>query len=160
MPITPFHFGPGAAIHAVAPRRVSFISFCAANVLIDIEPLYYMSTEQFPLHRFFHTCIGATLVVFLTVALFVAMRAFTIRLRLPNLFGWRELSTSCVAVGATLGSYTHIVFDSIMHSDIRPFAPLSDANPLLGSIPLDTLHWSCVIAGAVGVAILLLRKLR
>ena len=62
MPITPFHFGPGAAIHVVAPRHVSFLAFCAANVLIDIEPLYYMLTHQDRLHRFFHTYVGASLV--------------------------------------------------------------------------------------------------
>lgn len=160
MPITPFHFGPGAAIHAIAPKRVSFIAFCAANVLMDLEPLYYMRTEQFPLHRFFHTYIGATLIVFLTVALFIAARAVANRVRLPNLFGWRELSTVSVTIGAAFGSFTHIVFDSIMHSDIRPFAPFSDSNLLLRTIPLDVLHWSCVLAGAFGIALMLLRKLR
>lgn len=53
MPFTPFHFGPGAAIHALAPRKVSFIAFVAANVLMDVEPLYYMLTRQDHLHRFF-----------------------------------------------------------------------------------------------------------
>lgn len=160
MPITPFHFGPGAAIHAIAPKRISFIAFCTANVLVDIEPLYYMRTGQFPLHRFFHTCIGATLIVGMTVALFVAARAFANRFRLPNLFGWRDLGVASVAAGAAFGSYTHIIFDSIMHSDIRPFAPFSDSNPLLRALPLDALHWLCVVAGVIGIAILLLRKLR
>jgi membrane-bound metal-dependent hydrolase YbcI (DUF457 family) len=155
MPITPFHFGPGAAIHAIAPQRVSFIAFCSANVLIDIEPLYYIGTGQFPLHRFFHTYIGATLIAMLTIALFCAARG----LRLPNLFGWRDLSIASVAAGAVLGSYTHVIFDSFMHADIRPFAPLSESNPLLNLIPLGTLHWSCAFAGAIGIAILLLRKL-
>ncbi|HEY0589424.1 MAG TPA: hypothetical protein VGD52_25070 [Pseudoduganella sp.] len=156
MPITPFHFGPGAAIHAIAPQRVSFIAFCSANVLIDIEPIYYIGTGQFPLHRFFHTYIGAMLIAMLTIALFCAARG----LRLPNLFSWRDLSIASVAAGAIFGSCTHVIFDSIMHSDIRPFAPLSDSNPLLNLIPLDTLHLSCAFAGAIGIAILLLRKLR
>ena len=62
MPVTPFHFGPGAALHSAAPARVSFIAFCVANVLIDGEPLYYMLAGAAWLHRFFHTYIGATLV--------------------------------------------------------------------------------------------------
>lgn len=156
MPITPFHFGPGAAIHAIAPKRVSFIAFCTANILIDVEPLYYMSTGQFPLHRFFHTYIGATLMASLVVALFLASRS----LRLPNLFDWRNLSVASVALGAVFGSSTHVIFDSIMHADIRPFAPFSDANPLLGAVPLETLHWSCALAGVIGMAILLLRRRR
>ena len=61
MPVTPFHFGPGALVHALAPRYVSFLAFCAANVLIDVEPGYYMMVGQFPLHRF---CIAAGVVGF------------------------------------------------------------------------------------------------
>jgi hypothetical protein len=69
VPITPFHFGPGAAIYAAAPRYVSFFAFCAANILMDVEPLYYMLTQQYPLHRFFHTYIGASIVAAATVGL-------------------------------------------------------------------------------------------
>ena len=46
MPITPFHFGPGAALHALAPKHVSFLAFAAANVIIDVEPLYFMLAGQ------------------------------------------------------------------------------------------------------------------
>ena len=72
MPITPFHFGPGATVHAIAPRHISFLAFCAANVLIDVETLYCILTRQYPWHRFFHTYVGATIVVVATVALFAA----------------------------------------------------------------------------------------
>jgi hypothetical protein len=61
MPITPFHFGPGALLHAMAPRHVSFIAFCAANVLIDVESLYNLVNQRHPVHAFFHTYAGATL---------------------------------------------------------------------------------------------------
>ena len=36
MPFTPFHFGPGALLKAAAPRHVSLIAFCAAQVLTQI----------------------------------------------------------------------------------------------------------------------------
>ena|SRR6266480_3183034 len=142
MPVTPFHFGPGAAIHAAAPRYVSFLAFCAANILMDIEPLYYMLTQQYPLHRFFHTYIGASLVAAATVALFAAGRRIARNLRLPTL--------RAVVLGAAVGAYSHVLLDSIMHRDIRPLAPFSDANPLLGAISLSALHWSCLVLGLVG----------
>lgn len=160
MPITPFHFGPGAAIHALAPKRVSFLAFCAANVFIDVEPLYYMRTDQYPLHRFFHTYIGATLIVILTAALFISARDFARRLALPNPFKWRQLGIPAVGLGAVLGSYSHIVLDSFMHADIAPLSPFSEANPLLGLVSLAALHWGCVAAGVLGVASLLLRQPR
>lgn len=147
-------------MHALAPKQISFLAFCAANVLIDFEPLYFMLTHQYPVHRFFHTYIGASFIVILTTMLFMAARAFANRYWLPNLFKWRELNISSVAMGGFLGSYSHIVFDSFMHSDIRPLAPFSDANPLLKLISLSALHWGCAAAGIFGVVILLLRQLR
>jgi hypothetical protein len=53
MPFTPFHFGPGALVHSAAPKHISFLAFCDANVLVDVEPLYYMLTGGYPIHRFF-----------------------------------------------------------------------------------------------------------
>lgn len=153
MPFTPFHFGPGAALHALAPRHVSFIAFAAANVIIDIEPLYYMLTQQFRLHRFFHTYLGATLIVVATIAVFIVARWFARRFWLPNLFKWRELALLPVVVGAMAGSYSHVLLDSVMHADITPFAPFSDVNPLLHIIPINTLHLACLVAGILALAI-------
>ncbi len=159
MPFTPFHFGPGAAIHAVAPKQVSFLAFCASNVLIDIEPLYFILTQQYPLHCFFHTYIGAVLVVGATVALFVGARWFAARLWLPNWLHWKELGLLAVVAGAAVGSASHVFLDSLMHRDITPFAPFSDINPLLHAVSLTTLHLACVAAGIVAVLILGVRRL-
>ncbi len=159
MPFTPFHFGPGAAIHSVAPRRVSFLAFCAANVLIDVEPLYYMLTDSMPLHRFFHTAIGATLVAIATVLLFAAYRWLAEYSWMPDIFERRKLGFSAVVAGAVLGTYSHIFLDSMMHTDAHPFAPFSEANPLLGSVPVDALHWACLISGILGIAVLAIRRL-
>ena len=159
MPITPFHFGPGAAIHAVAPKHVSFLAFCAANVVIDIEPLYYMVTGQFPLHRFFHTYVGAAFILLATVALFFGAFRLARVMPLPNVFGWKQLTIRQIAVGAALGSYSHIVLDSVMHSDIRPLAPFSQGNPPFQAVSLSTLHWSCLVAGILGLALIGVRSL-
>jgi membrane-bound metal-dependent hydrolase YbcI (DUF457 family) len=153
VPITPFHFGPGALVHAVAPRRVSFIAFVAANCITDVESIYNILRNTPPLHRFLHTFAGATLVAVLTTALFLLMRLWSRKVTLPNWFQWQQLGLSAVLLGAAIGSYSHILLDGIMHSDMRPFAPWSDANPFLRAIPLSTLHWICIISGVAGVAI-------
>ena len=158
MPITPFHFGPGAVIHVLAPKHVSFLAFCAANVLIDIEPLYYMLTDQERLHRFFHTYVGASLVALATVALFLGCRWFARQIWLPNPFQWQSLGLLAVAIGAAAGTSSHIVLDSVMHSDITPFAPFSDANPLFRLTTLPALHWLCLGSGAVALLILGIRQ--
>lgn len=159
MPFTPFHFGPGAAIHALAPKQVSFLAFCTANVLIDIEPLHAMLTGQERLHAFFHTYVGATLVAMATVLLFLACRWVARRAWLPNPFGWQTLPVRAVALGAAVGTCSHIVFDSIMHTDITPFAPFSDANPLFRIVSLSALHWLCLASAGLGLLILGVRQL-
>lgn len=161
MPFTPFHFGPGAALHALAPRRISFLAFCAANVVVDIEPLYYMLTHQYPLHRFFHTFVGVSVAIALTVALFIGLQKVAAKIRfIPNLFGWKSLALLPVVIGAVLGGYTHIVLDGLMHGDIRPLAPFSSANPFQGQVSLEALHWFCIYAGAFGLATVAIRKLQ
>lgn len=157
MPITPFHFGPGAALHALAPKHISFVSFFAANVLIDVEPFYYMSTQQYPLHRFFHTYVGAGFVSIAAVFLVIFCGAVS-KKAFPSAFEkFFASSVGATAFGAILGSYSHIVLDSIMHSDIRPLAPFSKDNNLLGAISLSSLHWLCIYSGLFGIVFLVLR---
>ena len=156
MPITPFHFGAGAALHAAAPRHVSFIAFCAVNCIIDLETIANVLRGSFPLHRFLHTFVGATLAGIVTVAWFLAMRAWAARQKLPNTGGWQQLLVTPVASGAFLGGSTHVIFDGIMHPDVQPFAPWSVENPFYRAIPLDALHWALFIAGTVGVIVTLL----
>jgi membrane-bound metal-dependent hydrolase YbcI (DUF457 family) len=156
MPFTPLHFGLGAAINALAPKHISFLSFCAANVLIDIEPLYFMLNAQYPIHRFLHTYLGASTIIIATLALFVLARKLS--RWLPNWFAWQSLSPAAVTFGAAAGCYSHVLLDSVMHTDIRPFAPFSDANPLLGIIAIDTLHSLCLVAGIAGLWLWFIRQ--
>ena len=157
MPITPLHFGPGLAIHSASPRKISFLSFAAANVVIDLEPAYYIFTQQDPLHRFVHSYAGATLAILATIALTLLALHLAARIRLPNLFSWRQLTPRQVINGALWGGYSHIVLDSFMHADMQPFAPLFAGNALHGLISIDALHSFCVVSGAVGLLVLAIR---
>lgn len=140
-----------------APKHVSFLSFCATNVLIDFESLYNLVYQLHPVHAFFHTYIGATLLIAAVVLLFLGLRTFESRFWLPNLFRWRELNSKSVAIGAALGAYSHVVLDSVMHSDIQPLSPLSLSNALLGIVPLSVLHLACLALGVLGGAVVAVR---
>lgn len=148
MPFTPFHFGPGALVHSAAPKHVSFLAFCAANVLVDVESLYFMLTHQWPIHRFLHTYVGATVAAAIVVGAFAVVRKLTPR-----------LSIRAVALGAIIGTYSHVLLDSLMHADMEPFAPFSDGNPLLGAVFLNTLYGFCLVAGVVGGVVIGVRYL-
>jgi membrane-bound metal-dependent hydrolase YbcI (DUF457 family) len=158
VPFTPFHFGPGALAHSVAPRHLSFLAFCGANVLVDVEPLYYMITGGYPIHRFFHTYVGATVAGVICVVAFALLRRFGMPLlRMLRIDG---LAVRAVAIGAFAGTYSHVLLDSLMHADLRPFAPFSDATPMLGSVSLRALHGFCLLAAAVGLGIMFARRSR
>ena len=143
----------------MAPRSVSFISFCAVNVLIDVESLYNLMHHRFPVHAFFHTYVGASIAAIATVLLFMALQWFASRFWLPNVFSWQSLCTKQVAIGAILGAYSHVLFDSIMHSDISPLAPFSNANGLHGALSVLELHLLCLALAAFGLAIVSLRHI-
>lgn len=150
MPVTPFHFGPGLALKAAAPRRVSWTAFVAANILIDCETLYYIVENRYPLHRTLHTFIGAV------CAGLAAGAALELAARLvPRLRAWgAEWETRALLLGGFLGGVTHPILDGIMHDDIRPFLPFTEANPLHGLVGLGTLHLGCLLAGVAGAVLL------
>jgi len=157
VPVTPFHFGPGALVSVASPRYVSFLAFCAANVLIDVESLRNMITQQPRIHTFFHTYLGASIAAAAVVMLFIPARWLALRLPDSVFLRWRALKVPPVAIGALLGAWSHVLMDSIMHADITPFAPMSQSNPLYRVIPLTALHAICVLSGVLAAAWFLLR---
>lgn len=164
MPITPFHFGPGLALKALNSRSFSWTAFVASQVIIDCETLYYILTRQYPLHRELHTFIGATAAGLATgaVLVFIVRRIPQIERRMsgraPSIRS--EVSFRGLMLGGLVGGASHPLLDGIMHSDIRPFSPLSDSNPLLGLAGLGALHLGCVAAGMAGVILLWMRAYR
>jgi hypothetical protein len=159
MPITPFHFGPGAALHSAAPKHLSFLAFCTANVLIDVEPLINMLAHRYPVHGFLHTYLGATIPLVATVALFLAGCWLSSRIALLNILGWQQLTIWPVIVGAAAGAYSHVALGSIMHSDMEPLAPFSASNGLLGIISLANLHLICVACAVLGILVIGVRAM-
>ena len=158
MPFTPFHFGPGLAAKVVAPGYFSFTVFVFSQVLIDIEPLYFMLNGEWPIHRIFHTYPGATVIAIVSFVVgrpvcgaCLAIVKRSIRLTRSGLFEAMRLISPIAALSAAfIGSYSHVALDSIMHSDIHPLAPFTNDNYLLHSITVSELHLYCFVAGIAG----------
>ena len=164
MPFTPFHFGPGAAVKAAAPRHFSFTMFVFTNIVIDVEPLYFMLANDWPIHRFFHTYAGATIAA---VASFLAGRpvcAWAIRLwnsRLSEaqarwLRAEPRIEALPAAAGALIGGWSHVLLDSLMHSDMEPLAPFAAGSGMTHLVSIAQLELFCAVAGAFGAAVMLL----
>lgn len=155
MPITPFHLGPGALVSV--GTGASFTAFLVANVVIDVESAYHLLTDRYPVHTFLHTFVGATIVAIATTLVLCVVERW-IRAHRPFVKGQpttRRLETSYVAIGggAFAGAWSHVVLDGIMHADSRPFAPWSDANPLLRVIGLVPLHLACVGCAVIAMVV-------
>jgi hypothetical protein len=163
VPITPFHFGPGAAVKAVAPRYFSFSVFAFSQLLIDLEPVTFFLVTGDPVHPYLHTYLGATLVFLASwwagrPACEWALRKWNAWLS-PAQARWLayapRIPAHAAAAGAFVGAYSHVAIDSIMHVDMLPLAPFSGARPWLHVVSVDTLHLLCIAAGIIGIAGLL-----
>jgi hypothetical protein len=168
MPITPFHLGPGAAVKAIAPRHFSFTVFAFSQALIDLEPIGFFFATGDPVHPYLHTYLGATLVFLASWWLGRPAGEWALRVwnawLSPAQARWMayepKISTAAAGAGAFIGAYSHVAIDSIMHADMRPFAPFSDGRPWVGFVSVETLQWLCVVAGVVGLAILVWQRWR
>jgi hypothetical protein len=161
MPFTPFHFGPGLLVKGLAPARFSWAAFAATQVVIDCETLYYMAHREYPIHRDLHTFVGATVAGLGTSGMLLGIRQLVpglVRRTEDSVASIRsEISTLGILAGGIIGGVSHPLLDGLMHPDIRPFAPWTDANPLLGAVGLGALHLGCVVAGLIGLMLLWVR---
>ena len=145
MPLTPFHLGPGLLIGLLFLSFIDFPTFLVASVIVDVEPILVLFFDlDYPLHGFFHSFLGGTLVAFLLAAVMSKIRD-----SLSPLLSFfklkRKSSFKNIVLASLSGIYIHILLDSQMHRDIQPFYPL-DFNPFLSSSTLPGLwvHILCV----------------
>ena len=164
MPFTPFHLGPGLLFGLLLLSYVDFPTFLVASVIVDIEPFLVLTLDlNYPLHGFLHSFLGGTLLAFLLAAAVSKLRsAFSPLLSFLKLE--QKLSFKSILSASLFGVYLHILLDSPVYSDIRPFYPF-DFNPFLSnsmfiSFEVYTLCTLSFICGAVIYAIRLVFRRR
>ena len=103
--------------------------------------------------------VGAlTLAMALAVRRLLGSRAAHLSLgqQRPVLLG--EHSLIGVALGGIVGGLSHALLDGVMHGDMQPFRPFTLENPLYGLAGWRVLYLGCVIAGCIGLCVLLARQ--
>ena len=166
MLFTPLHMGAGLALKAVAGRHFSVLTFGIAQVAMDTEPLVGMLRGAAVLNGPTHTYLGA-------VPIALATAALAPWLCRPLLRRWnQEVQHHSVAwlsegeqwrprtvwISALAGTWSHVALDSVMHADITPWAPWSDANGLYAWVSVSTLHGLCVAGMVVSAAAWVARR--
>lgn len=145
--------GPGITIKALLQGSFSLMVFGWTQIVMDIQPLIVIITGEGHLHGFSHTYIGASL-----LGLFAGLTGkylaelglwlLSVRRRQRVHIAWWVVITS-----AFIGSYSHVLIDSIMHTDMFSLYPFSKHNHLLGWISVESLHKLCLYSGLLGSAI-------
>ena len=134
--------------------------FC--QVAIDIEPLVRMIRGDIVIHGFTHTYLGATLIALFSVVVGRPVCQALLNHWTPDprssfetwLRGAKRISRPAAIAGAFVGAYSHVFLDSLMHSDMQPYAPVSQANGLLHLVSVDALHVVCVLSGVLGAVVM------
>ncbi len=150
--------GAALLVKPALNRHFSVLTFGIAQVAMDIEPGIRMAAGTDVLHGPTHTILGALVVAFLVmlIAPGVCNRLLTRWNKEVIFYKQRWLaapvpvSKTPVITGAVLGTLSHVVLDSLMHHDIHPLNPFSEANPFMGLITHDGVYQACTIAGVLG----------
>ena len=125
---------------------------------MDIEPGVGMLTGADVLHGPSHTILGALVIAYFVMLIAPSICSHLLRRwnkevihhKLPWLVQLEAVPRVAVIVGAFFGTLSHVALDSLMHHDIQPLQPFSEANPLLGLVTHDSVYQLCAISGVLG----------
>lgn len=158
MPFTLFHLGPGFFFGTLLNKWVNLPAILVGSIIVDVRAAYCLFTGVCPLHGPLHTFLGATI-----LSLIVAVGIYSSRDWLENASGLFKIrqnySTKSIIIGAVLGTWTHVLLDAFLYSDIAPFWP-KFGNPLVGVIGIGAIYGFCVIGFVIGGAIYFLTDVR
>ncbi len=148
MPFTPLHMGPALVLKSVVGASFSLTVFGWSQIVMDIQPLIVMLTKSGHIHGWSHTIGGAT-----SLGLFAAVTAKYLSTIGLSIIRWQRflpIRWKTAFISSFIGTYSHILIDAIMHVDVSPLYPLSDANPLHGIIAISLLQQVCIVSAAIG----------
>ncbi len=153
MPFTPIHMGPGILVKGILQGSFSLMVFGWTQIVMDIQPLIVLLSGEGHLHGFSHTYIGATLLAIFSALTGNYLSQFGLRVIKIEASINSDIAWWVVFLSAFIGSFSHVLLDSIMHSDVQPFYPFTLLNPLLSFISASTLHKACLYSGLVGAVV-------
>ena len=151
MPFTPFHLGPALFFAIPLRKYIHAPTFILANVLLDIEPLLVLVLGlNYPLHGYLHTFAAAVVVgVVLGFVMFVLERSMHPLFKTLLLEPEATFKKTNFIIAGVLGTMLHVLFDSPLYSDIKPFYPLN-INPSYGSLSSLEIYLLSFSLGALG----------
>ncbi len=158
MPFTPYHFGPALLIGVLLFPFIDFSTMMIASVILDFEPLSVIIFDlQLPLHAFFHTYVGATIVaIILSIGIYPFRKYLN---RFVSLFGLKqESSFQHIMAASFIGTFSHVFLDSFLYVEMNPLFPIL-GNQFFGLLSSGLVYGFCFSMGFIGLFIYLFRVL-
>jgi len=156
MPLTPFHWGPSSWIGIIFFKIFDFPTLFISSVIVDIEPIFVILFNlNYPLHGFFHSFLGGSILAILTAIIMYLLRNYI--KQIMAVFKLKQDSSFLKILWTSLfGVYFHLLLDSFMHTDMKPFYPL-EINPFLNLISVRQIYSFCTWSFLIGLIAYLIR---
>lgn len=156
------------AVKAMVPRHFSIVVFGLTQVALDVEVLWQIACGGHPLHRFCHTYLGATVIASVLAVLGkptsqgikAVWNRIAARCRDAELIVNVETRWTASLSAAFIGTFSHILLDSLFHPDIEPLQPWSGANRFRGVVNPHWVELACMALGVIGLAWFFGRKIK
>ena len=129
MPFTPFHLGPALLFGLALSVAFDLPTLLVASVIPDVEPFYvmYFHVSDYPLHGFFHSYLGSSILALLVVFIFYPLRGLLSRIMV--VFRIQQKSSfKKILFTSFVGVYFHVFLDSFLYEEMMPFYPFQ-GNP-------------------------------
>jgi len=158
VPFTPFHLGPALVIGIILIYYIDFPTLLVASVILDIEPFLVLLLDlNYPLHGFFHSFLGGTIIILLLS--FFMFKIRPILNPITDFFKIEQKSSFLnILTASIIGIYSHILLDAPLYSDMQPFFPLN-FNPFLNAsgVPEITIYLFCAYCFTAAIMLYFIR---
>jgi len=156
MPFTPFHLGPSSWMGLSLFRIFDFPALLISSVVVDIEPFcVFFFNINYPLHGFFHSFLGGSILAVLTAIILYFLRDKTKKVMIVFKLA-QDSSFKKILWTSFFGVYFHILLDSFIYRDIKPFYPL-EGNPFLDLFSSQQIYLFCSLSFLIGILFYLIR---
>jgi membrane-bound metal-dependent hydrolase YbcI (DUF457 family) len=156
VPFTPFHLGPALLFGLVLSAAFDLPTLLIASVIPDLEPLYvvYFHVSGYPLHGFFHSYLGSSILAFSVILIVYPIRGLLGRIMAVFHISQKS-SFKKILFASFFGVYFHVFLDSFLYEEMMPFYPLQ-GNPflnLLSAYSSSVIYGFCILTGLLGIVL-------
>ena len=150
MPFTPFHWGPSSWIGLLLFKIFDFSTLLIASVIVDFEPFcVFVFNAPWLLHGFLHIFLGGSIAAILTAIILYLLKGKIKKIMAVFKLA-QDSSFKKILWTSFFGVYFHLLLDSFLYREMKPFYPF-EGNPFLGLFSPQQVYLFCSLSFLVGI---------